>query len=174
MGPVLRKMSLSSSCCPLLALGHIWQLCHFVEKFRCMKMIPAHHLPSLSDLSHTASWCLFLPCVVSYRCAYKLVNTVESELEAVQCVYLCFTTRSVFRPITLWYAGFAVSLRALNFFGLYTWEDASRSPMDWGSAKMSSRSLLLLFIYGCRCLILWLLPGLRWGIRTTCLDLEIT
>lgn len=37
---VLRKMSLSSSCCPLLTLGHTWQLCCFGEKFGCMKMIP--------------------------------------------------------------------------------------------------------------------------------------
>lgn len=82
-------------------------------------MIPVHHLLSLTDLSHTASGSPLLPCVLSYRCAYKLVDTVESELEALQCVYLCFTTRAVFRLMTLWYVGFAVPLRTLNFFGLY-------------------------------------------------------
>lgn len=79
-------------------------------------------------------------------------------------IIMCVIAKAVFQTN----AGFAVSLRTLNFFGVYIWENPSWIPVGWHSTKISCRSLLWLPGCGCRCLVLWLLPGLRWEIKTTC------
>lgn len=78
-------------------------------------------------------------------------------------IIMCVIARAVFQTS----AGFVVSLRTLNFFGLYIWENTSQIPVDWHSAKISW-SLLWLSACGCRCLVLWPLPGLKWEIKTIC------